>query len=362
MISFSESDLETFFLLMNTRLIKRGGSQYMASCPFPENHSSGKDKNPSFSIIYNGIISGWKCFGGCNDGGSLRSLAKKYNEEFGDSRPLEFIRSFDDHRSPGERAISRGSYKEEQAKKIARMYKKSPDFKKPITESDLKYLLQEYPLYAEERGMTKEQIFKWEIGYDPKENRMIIPVRDMHKKLLGVSGRALDPEKKPKYKHYTGLSKELVLYGERFINIRNPKCYIVEGFFDVFNLEKQGLENVFATMGTSLSEYQINKLLRFFKEIVFIPDGVDFETNAGLRFAEEYGQKLLIKISKTGIVGIAGIEKNPEYERREKPTKWESKDYKFKITSPLYGKDPSDLSKEDLQTVLNQTHYLSLVD
>lgn len=359
MRSFGESDLETVFSLMNTTLQKRGGNSYLTNCPFGHNHASGRDKHPSLSVIYGGVTSGWKCFG-CNDKGTIRYLAKKYNEEFGDSRALEFIRSFDDKRSYGERAITKGSYESEQAKKIARMYKKAPDFKKPITEDELKYFLEEYPEYALERGIQPKQILKFEIGYDPHEDRMIVPVRDMHGKLLGVSGRAIDPERKPKWKHYPGLNKELVLYGERWMDIHNPTCFIVEGFFDVIALDGMGVKNIFATMGTSISDIQMQKLVRFFKNIIFIPDGEDVHSsNAGLKFAETYGKKLLIKIPR---VGIAGVELNEKYEYRDElPAKWEETDFKYKIVEPLFGKDPSDLTQDEVKKVLQQTKWLSLI-
>jgi len=360
MRSFSESDLETLFSLMNTKLNRRGGNQYLCRCPFPHNHASGQDKNPSFSIVFSGITSGWKCFGGCNDKGTIRYLAKKYNEEYGDSRPLEFIRGFDDKRSYGERAINKGTYEKEQAKKIARMYKKAPNFKKPITEDELKYFLEEYPEYALERGIQPKQILKFEIGYDPNEDRMIIPCRDMHEKLMGVSGRAINPEKKPKWKHYPGMNKELFLYGENFIDIKKSTCFLVEGFFDVIALDRIGVPNVLATMGTSISEIQMQKIFRFFKNVIFIPDGEDVEKgNTGLKFAETYGKKLLIKIPR---VGIAGVELNENYEFREvKPNKWEERDFKYKIVEPLYGKDPSDLTQDELKKVLQQTKWLSLI-
>jgi len=347
-------DLETFFSLMGTQLKSRGnGTSYMASCPFGHNHASGKDKHPSMSVIF-GDPSGWKCFG-CNDGGTIRKLAKKYLEENGDSRPLEFIRGFDDKKNYGERARSKGTYQEERAKKIARMNKKAAKAKAPVTEARLKDFMHEVPEYAFERGLTKKQIIDWEIGYDRDQDRLIIPVRDMHGKLFGVSGRDLSGESKIKYRHYPGLNKEAVLYGEKFINIKKPRAYIVEGFFDVIGLQRHGLENVFATMGTSISTYQEQKLIRWFKEIIFVPDG----DLAGLRFAIDYGHRLLLKIPK---IGIAGVEKNPQYVKRERPAKWEPQDYSYNLVKPLNGVDPGDLNIADLRTVMGQTKRLSLFD
>jgi len=346
-------DLETLFNLMGTELKPRGTGSFMASCPFGHNHSSGTDKHPSMSVIY-GDPSGYKCFG-CNDSGTVRKLAKKWLAEKGDSRPLEFIRGFDDKKAFGERAMERGSYQVERAKRMTRMAKRAKDTKKPITEKELKDFLHEVPEYAFERGLTKKQIIDWEIGYDPYQDRMIIPVRDMHGKLFGVSGRDLSGQSKIKYRHYPGLNKEAVLYGEKFINIKKRRAYIVEGFFDVHGLQRHGLENVFATMGTSISTYQEQKLLRWFDEIIFVPDG----DLAGLKFAIEYGHKLLLKIPK---IGIAGVEKNKDYVIREKPAKWEPQDYKYNLLPPLIGTDPGELRLGNLNVTLKQMQILSLWD
>lgn len=361
MKSFSEYDFETFFALMNVKLIPRGRGQFMAACPFGHNHASGRDKHPSMSVVYGGITSGFKCFG-CNDKGTIRFLAKKYNEQCGDSRALEYIKSFDDKSSFGERAIKKGTYQQEQSKKIARMYRKAPEFKKPINDEELQYYMNEVPSYAYERGLTDREIIKFEVGYDPDEERMIVPIRDMHKKLMGISGRAISEETKPKWKHYPGFSKELVMYGEHLIDIKNTTCFIVEGFLDVIMLNKIGLKNVFATMGTSISEYQEKKILRFMKTVIFIPDGEDVgKGNAGLKFAESYGRKLLISGLRVGIAGIENNELFKDRDNGEKPAKWEESDFKYKIVPPLHSKDPADLSSDELRKVLQQIKWVSLI-
>lgn len=357
---FTQSDFEDFFSIMGVRLIPRGNGRYQASCPMGHRHASGRDKHPSLSVVYGGITSGYRCFG-CNEGGTIRTLAKNYSEHCGDSRPLEFIRSFDDRVASAEDIKKIGTYDQYQAKKIARLYKKTPQFKKPIGEEDLKHFMHEVHNYAFERGLTKSDVLKWEIGYDDYEDRLIVPVRDMHKKLIGVSGRAIDPEVKPKWKHYVGLNKELVWYGENFVDLKYETCFIVEGFFDVIHLSRFGVKNVFGSMGTSISEQQEQKLHMLMKNIIFIPDGEDVEkSNAGLKFAEDYGRKLLIRGSKFLRVGIAGVDMNPNYVKRDRPSKWEPEDFKYQIQMPLYSKDPADLTKDELKVVLSQTKWLTI--
>ncbi|MEG7979312.1 MAG: toprim domain-containing protein [Mollicutes bacterium UO1] len=41
---------------------------------------------------------------------------------------------------------------------------------------------------------------------------------------------------------------------------RAEECYLVEGFFDVISLNRRGVENCLALLGTNLSEEQIKLL------------------------------------------------------------------------------------------------------
>jgi len=62
--------------------------------------------------------------------------------------------------------------------------------------------------------------------------------------------------------------------------------YLVEGYMDVVGLSKNGIENVVANLGTSLTEKQILTLNQFFQEIVICFDGDESGYKAALRAAE----------------------------------------------------------------------------
>lgn len=349
----TDSELEIVFELMGVRLL-RGGYNRQTSCPLaPWTHSKGQDKNPSGSAK-NGNPAVYQCFS-CRNGGTIRKIAKLYAQYSGDSRAYEYIRKIEPT-SLKDKLVMTGSY-EDQKKKLIKPSKKKIDksSRNIWDESDYEYLHQGIPFYVKERGMTKQQCIDFEIGFDPDQNRMIFVVRDYHKNLIGYSGRALSDEMKPKYKHYPGLTKESVLYGEDKINRDIKRAYLVEGFFDVIFLHSRGVPNVLATMGTSLSDFQITKLKRWFNEIVFIPDG-DIE---GLKFAEEYARKLLIKMPK---VGIGCVNKNESYTKRKKPNAWEPCDYRYKLYDDFMGKDPSDLDGEYLQNVLKNIEWVDLTE
>ena len=62
--------------------------------------------------------------------------------------------------------------------------------------------------------------------------------------------------------------------------------YLVEGYMDVVGLSKNGIENVVANLGTSLTDRQILTLNQFFDDIIICFDGDESGYKAALRAAE----------------------------------------------------------------------------
>ena len=62
--------------------------------------------------------------------------------------------------------------------------------------------------------------------------------------------------------------------------------FLVEGYMDVVGLSKNGVENVVANLGTSLTDKQILTLNQFFDDIIICFDGDDSGYKAALRAAE----------------------------------------------------------------------------
>jgi len=62
--------------------------------------------------------------------------------------------------------------------------------------------------------------------------------------------------------------------------------YLVEGYMDVVGLSKNGIENVVANLGTSLTDKQILTLNQFFDDIIICFDGDESGYKAAVRAAE----------------------------------------------------------------------------
>ena len=67
---------------------------------------------------------------------------------------------------------------------------------------------------------------------------------------------------------------------------KDNEAFIVEGYMDVVNLHKFGIQNVVANLGTAITERQIDLIWRFFKNPIICLDGDVSGRKAALRAAE----------------------------------------------------------------------------
>ncbi|MGB9695838.1 MAG: DNA primase [Ignavibacteria bacterium] len=115
--------------------------------------------------------------------------------------------------------------------------------------------------------------------YDRFRGRLIFPIFNESGKVVGFGGRTLyEVDKQAKYinspesKIYL---KRKILYGLNFAadSIRTQDFVIlVEGYMDFLSLFQNGITNVVATSGTSLTKEQVFLLSRYTKNIVVVYD------------------------------------------------------------------------------------------
>lgn len=101
------------------------------------------------------------------------------------------------------------------------------------------------------RGISAETYRKFDAfeHTDPDfAGRIVFPIRSMSDKVLGFNGRALTPEKNPKYL-ITPASSKFPLFPAKPNKIHG-RVILVEGIFDMLNLYDKGLTNVVCAFGT----------------------------------------------------------------------------------------------------------------
>lgn len=113
--------------------------------------------------------------------------------------------------------------------------------------------------------------------YDAFWDRIVIPIRDRYRKVIGFTARRIDSET-PKYINSPEspvYSKGKSLFGIHNIHrqaLKEEVIYLVEGGPDVMRLQSIGINNTVAALGTAWTPDQFELLRRYSARLCFIPD------------------------------------------------------------------------------------------
>lgn len=130
-------------------------------------------------------------------------------------------------------------------------------------------LLQSSGLVSESKGKT----------FDRFRNRVITPISDLHGKVIGFSGRTLSDDKK-EAKYVNSPDTPIYNKGKHLFGLNITKdairkkgfAVLTEGNFDIISLYQNGVENVVAGLGTALTTHQAKLLKRFTDKVVLCYD------------------------------------------------------------------------------------------
>lgn len=124
--------------------------------------------------------------------------------------------------------------------------------------------------------------------YDKFRARVMFPIRDLRKKVIGFGGRILG-EGMPKYLNSPetplfNKSRSLYLLEKaRETAGKTETLIIVEGYFDAIALHQAGITNVVATLGTALTPDHIRIIRRYVTKAVLLFDPDEAGVRAALR-------------------------------------------------------------------------------
>lgn len=306
--------------------LKRQSNSYTGLCPFhPE-------KTPSFSV--NPIKRFFYCFG-CHAGGDVISFVSQIEGTGYKQSALQLAK---DYNIEIPKTFTSKEEKDE-FEELHNVLELALGFYK-------KNLSREVVHYLEGRGITKEDIERFEIGYAPGNNylrqfldsksisllmmdktgligrkgsdvyevfrrRIIFPIRDNYNRLIAFGGRCLDGAM-PKYLNSPEtqlFQKSEVLYG---LNIAYKSCYktnrviVVEGYMDLIKMHIGGFTETVATLGTAISSKHLDQLWNTVDEVIICFDG----DTAGLRAAKKVVELALGKITTTKQVSFMMLPNN----------------------------------------------------
>ncbi len=124
--------------------------------------------------------------------------------------------------------------------------------------------------------------------YEVFRDRLMFPIKNIYGKVIAFGGRTMS-DANPKYLNSPEtilFKKNETLYGEDkalAAAYKQGNMVVVEGYMDVIALQKNGFENVVATLGTAVTNNHITKLWRSVDEIVMCLDGDE----AGIRATQK---------------------------------------------------------------------------
>ena len=337
--------------------LKKAGRNLTALCPF---HS---EKHPSF-FVYPEQQS-WHCFGACNTGGDVFAFVmKKEGLDFGEV--LRMLAQRAGITLPSRAAAEdRKEEKEEffnvneaaalyfhnllvnaSAAVKAKSYLEKRGFiPKTIADFQLGYSPDSWDslkLYLREKGHSEETmqtaglLIKAEDGrtYDRFRGKLMIPIRDIKGRVMGFGARVLD-DSLPKYVNSPQtptFDKSSTLYGidRAAAGIRKQdRAIIMEGYMDVIMAYQCGVTNAVASMGTAITETQVNILKKLSHNLILSLD------------ADAAGEEAMLRT--VGYENILNAE--------------------IRVIILPEGKDPDDVIKEDInnwQTLVNKA--MPLID
>jgi DNA primase len=280
--------------------LKKAGRNLTALCPF---HS---EKNPSF-FVYPEQQS-WHCFGACNTGGDVFSfIMKKENMDFGEALRLLAQRAGVSLPSRTEREGGKEE-KEElyQANEAAAIYFNNLLLNSPaatkarayaadrgfspqtITDFQLGFSLDSWEAlktHLKEKGHSEETLLNAGLRiaaengktHDRFRGKLMFPIRDARGRTIGFGARVLD-DSLPKYTNSPQtptFDKSGTLYGIDLAAAairQQDTTIIMEGYMDVITAHQNGVKNAVASMGTSVTETQVNTLKRLSRNLVLALD------------------------------------------------------------------------------------------
>ncbi|WP_440917377.1 DNA primase [Candidatus Pelagibacter sp.] len=295
--------------------LKKRGKEYIGLSPFKN------EKTPSFTV--NDEKEFYHCFATSEHGNIFDFVMKTQNFKFGEAvKHLANLAGMQPY------IFSKQDEEREKKWKIySSIFLDYVDFYHNQLLKNEKY--SKARDYLKKRSLDKDQVKKFKIGFVEKnpnlfeefkknyqiddlletglfyldekksiyverfKGRLIFPINNISGQPIALGGRII--EKSDFLAKYVNSPETLFFKkGSNLYNLDLARklsnsfdnIFLVEGYMDVVGLSKNGIENVVANLGTSLTDKQIFTLNQFFNDIIICFDGDESGYKAALRAAE----------------------------------------------------------------------------
>jgi len=143
--------------------------------------------------------------------------------------------------------------------------------------------------YFNYRKITNGSWSKFFLGYSEKQDMVTVPVHSPDGMPLGFVGRSIEGKE---FKNTPGLPKAKTLFNLHRVKTAD-RVYVVESSFDAIRLDQCGLSSV-ATLGSNVSNIQIELLQKYFNDIIVIADNDEAGGNMKTKIIEKLGSRVSV--------------------------------------------------------------------
>ncbi len=358
------SRIDILDVIQSRVVLKKRGANYWGCCPF---HN---EKTPSFCVNpQKGIF---KCFG-CGEGGDAITFLMKINNQTFSEVIRDLAQQFGI-----ELPQTSGNSKQysEEKQQVKDLLNKSCEYyyNNLLTLPEAKNALE----YLEKRGITREIIDEYKIGYSLKgyselqkefkakytpiifekagltvknekdevidrfRHRIMIPIKDDSGTVIAFGARAIESNQNPKYLNSPDTvlyNKSRTLYGINVAKesmVKEDYVVIMEGYFDVISAQAAGLKNAVASCGTALTVDHVRLIAKYSKSRKIY---LAFDTDsAGLKATKRSTD--VIKEAFTGLGNIKMFDQAYSSLSDDKYT------CEIRVIAPFDSKDPDEYIRE----------------
>ena len=148
--------------------------------------------------------------------------------------------------------------------------------------------------YFSGRLITEDSVKKFNLGFSERQDMVTIPVSAPDGTTVGFVGRSIEGKD---FKNTPGLPKSKVLFNLHRVKAAD-RVYVVESSFDAIRLDQCGFPAV-ATLGSNVSNIQIELLQKYFNNIIVIADNDEAGGNMKNKIIEKLGARVsVIQLNK----------------------------------------------------------------
>ncbi|MDC2997998.1 DNA primase, partial [Candidatus Pelagibacter sp.] len=295
--------------------LKKRGKEFVGLSPFKN------EKTPSFTV--NDEKEFYHCFATSEHGNIFDFVMRTQNLRFGEAvKYLANIAGMQPYLFTKE-----DEEREKKWKEYLSIYRKYVDYYHDQLLKNEK--LSNARDYLKNRSLSKEEVKKFRVGFVEKnpgffyelkkefseknllesglfyfdekkkicverfKGRLIFPINNISGQPIALGGRIIENSdylakyiNSPETNFFKKGSNLYNLDLARKLSNKIDYIFLVEGYMDVVGLSKNGIENVVANLGTSLTDKQILTLNQFFDDIIICFDGDESGYKAALRAAE----------------------------------------------------------------------------